>query len=313
MLSYLACVNHSETVAIYECKACHKQLCGECSKHSWTPAGFVENCPDCGELLRENAEAMEAVANTSALPQRGAKEFVRRLPEFLAFSVSSPVLILCGGLAVLTAPLYWAALHQIWITMILVQIAGIAALEAAMYFRMVEFTANGKPLDPIEMWTGLWASLIRYIVAASPIILAIAWFGEQLGSMEVGFLLVVIEPSIIFQATGPAILFVIGIIILPLTTVLAATGNSPLVVLNPSLWLRMLAIFGTTYIAGAVAFYVVLAIELLLWHPILWDLYTWNPVPFVTPVVAMGLMYMGMALRARVLGGLCEPFLDDFD
>lgn len=313
----LACVNHSDVVALFECRECRLHLCADCVHHRWTPRGFVDDCPRCKIPAQEIAGAAAGQRGGKGIPRRGPRAFIERIPDFLVFPVTKSPMMICLGLAIITTPILWAIENNMSGILALIGTILIAALELATYFRFVTETAYGKlevtALDLTDLWDDLIGPLFRYIIACLPMIAAIFWFGHKNGGIFIGLFAMAIDATVIFEDTGPAILYVCGLVLLPLLTVVAAISRSAVAVLNPVVWVQSLRVLGPTYLVAAAAFYLVLLFEVMFWRAMLLDLRMENPIPFLTPVLATALGYLAMALRARILGGLCEPYFHDMD
>ena len=316
MAAHLACANHADRVAVFECRQCHKHVCEDCTDRKWSQKGFTDLCPKCAIPMLELTEAMRAIENAGSAPERGIRGFLVRIPDFLAFPATPAVLMICLGLAIITTPIYWAIGNNMSMFLALIGIVIVKSFELATYFRFVSQTAFGeKPdtLDITDIWDDLIGPLVRYIAACLPIVAAVIWFGDTIGSVTIGALVFMMDQTIIFEFPGPATLYLVGMLLLPLLTVIAAVSRSAFDVLNPAIWLQSLRILGATYAVGALAYYLVLAFEIVFWNSMLLELRLDNPVPFVTPVLVNALTYLSMALRARILGVLCEPYFNEPD
>jgi hypothetical protein len=64
-----------------------------------------------------------------------------------------------------------------------------------------------------------------------------------------------------------------------------------------------------TYVVGVAAFYGVLAFDFLVLRPLLLDLAADFDIPLLTTLTITTVAYLPMALRARILGAMCEPYL----
>jgi hypothetical protein len=262
---------------------------------------------------------MNEVAKTgsNASARRGPQGFVERIPDFLVFPATKSPLLICLGLALIATPTRWAIHNNLSPFMALIGLVIVTGLELSTYFRFVTETAYGKldvaALEVTDIYDDLVGPLVRYLVACLPMVLAIAWFGHNQGSIFVGINAMTIDATVIFSDPGPAVIYSFGLLLLPLLTVVAAVSRSALAVINPRIWVQSLRILGATYLVAAAAFYIVLGFEIVFWQPLLLDLSYEDPIPLVTPVLTTMLSYLAMALRARILGGLCEPYFKDED
>ena len=290
--------------------------CADCARHVWTRQGFVDECPRCRVPMRELSAVVERMRKAAQAPRPGTAQFLARIPEFLAFPGNKSVLWMVVGLALITTPLYWATRNNLAPMFMVVGVAIVKALEASVYFRFVTQTAYGvrdiTPPDVTDLVDDLFGPLFRYLVALLPIIGAAAWWGEEaMGSAVMGLLLFEFNITALLSSTGPAVLFVAGVALLPLTTVVAAISRSAISVLNPAVWVSSLRILGPSYLVAVIAFYAVLAFEYLALVPVALKLNLEHSVPVVTSLFTAITAYLAMALRARILGGLCEPHFSE--
>lgn len=308
------CLRHPETRARFQCPKCGP-VCDRCTEHKWVGGGFVDECLSCRQRVSERANKG---APRVTVADRTAAGFVRRIPEFLQFPANRSVLYMLIGLTLITAPLYWAITNNLVPGLGLLGLIIVKSLEASVYFRFVFKTAYGEseidPPDAESLVDDLFGPLLRYLAALLPIIAAIVLWGQELGSIQVAFILFTMDASLLFDAGGlPAILLCVGVALLPLLTIVAAVSGSVLSVLNPVIWVHAIRILGATYVIGAACFYGILLVETLVWMPLLIDLGTEVDIPIVTTLVTLFLAYLPMALRARFLGGMVEPFLADLE
>ncbi len=314
----LACVNHFERPALFECKGCRNHVCEDCAKHTWVDGGFVDLCPNCGHELSTVAAVAQRQAGEAGMPDPGPASYLARIPNFIEFTINRSVLFMVLGLALITAPLYWAITHSFSMVFAIMGILIIKSLEAMVYFRMVARTSFGEtdisPPDAVHVFDEMFGPMVRYLVALSPIIVGLAWYGsERFNSIWFGLLLFEVSPSDILDYPGPTILVGGGVVLLPLPTIIAAISGSAVAVLNPLMWVNALRVFGMTYLVAAAVYYAVFAFEVLVWIPMLINLRADYSIPVVTTMLTLVLAYLAMALRARVLGGLGEPYFNRFD
>lgn len=316
MVNAIACVNHASRAAVFECRECTTHVCSECAKHTWTRKGFIDECPKCQVEMRSLDAVVEKLEAAASAPPEGVAGFVSRFPEFLAFPINKSVLLMVIGLSVLTVPLYWAAGHNISPILGLMALFFAHALECSMYFRFVSQTAFGirdiRSPDLTDVQEDLFAPLLRYIVALLPILVAAAWWGQQqLNSFVFGILLFSFNIPAVLASKGPAVLFVAGVLILPLTTIVAAISKSAIAVLNPAVWVSSLRVLGPSYLVACAAYYAVMAFEYFALVPVALELNVQHSIPVVTSMATAIVGYLTMSLRARILGGLCEPYYGD--
>jgi hypothetical protein len=113
----------------------------------------------------------------------------------------------------------------------------------------------------------------------------------------------------IMDYAGPASLLLIGLLLWPLLTAIAAMGTF-WDVCNPAVWYQWLRTMGSTYVIGAVFFYVALFFEYVIVGKVLAEVRAEMDIPVITAVVTTTLAYMTLAWRARVVGAMCRPYMD---
>lgn len=246
-----------------------------------------------------SAEA-EIAARRAAKLQREARSFPplgQRMAKVFTYVRAPSVLLVLLGLAILTYFLRWAPM-----------IGGVlaAGLEAAIYFRMVEYTAAGEetlePPDFTDIYDDIIAPFLRYLATLVPLFVAIFWAGlvvVQAISNPLGGA----SRDLIGALEGPGLLLLAWVILWPLLTAVAAMHRSATAVLNPMAWIAGLRVLGADYVLAVLAFYAVLIVEILA-LPFVAQL---GYLPMVTPILLSFLMYLFMAARARILGALLQP------
>lgn len=279
--------------------ACQAVLCERCAEHRWTGKGFTDFCATCKRPL-------EVLENRSV--EAGPRAFLERVPEFLQFPFNRSVMIMLGGLAVITSILYWMGSS---ITSMIAR-----GIEASIYFHMVVESANGKddihPPDFTDLGD-LLGPVRRYFVALLPLLIGFVWLAFSLaGDIFGSFDLAPGGLSVLLDYPGPMLLIVSGVLLLPLMSIIAAVSHSSFDVINPQQWVRALRIVGpASYGVGAVLFYVVWLLDIMLIRPVVLASAASIPIPMLPSVLAMFLIYLPLALRARILGGLIEPYFSD--
>jgi hypothetical protein len=88
-------------------------------------------------------------------------------------------------------------------------------------------------------------------------------------------------------------------------TVIAAIGKSIIATYNPMVWANTLAMLKMRYVVGAAMFYALAFAGGYLLPPLAGLL----AIPFVGALVVALVVNLAMALRACVLGIVCEPYL----
>jgi hypothetical protein len=85
---------------------------------------------------------------------------------------------------------------------------------------------------------------------------------------------------------------------------IAAISRSAIAAYNPILWVRTLSLFGSRSIVGAAVFYALLLVEAYL----VTALAPLRSIPVAGAFVIRLVAVIAMAMRARVLGAVCEPY-----
>ena len=264
----LTCSNHLDRVAVYECTGCDDYLCAACVVAVKASGEPVYQCARCQGLVRALGEASAPGRSpvVEEAPEPGPRAYFARLPALLHYPMQPSVLYALLGLSLFTTVLYWAARNNLSFIIALLALVLAKGLEATIYFHVVHTTAYGderfEPPDFTTLIDDFIAPLFRYLVAASPLVAALLWFGSQAyGSASAGWLAFATHPTAILSFPGPTVLLIAGLVLLPLLTAIAAIGQSAVNVLNPVIWVRSLRIMGSTYAAAAAAYYAVLALE----------------------------------------------------
>jgi hypothetical protein len=250
----------------------------------------------------EGAEAEDAREIRTG---HGVAHFLEELPGAALSIFSQHALLACFGLAVATYAILRVLLDPTSLLLSFIAVVLVAALQLATYFHFIYQTALGEEgVDLGRLLEDLGGAMIRFGLAWSPILFAMAGFGEPtFGSSLFGLVVCLTDPQLIFESTGPATLYVIGILLLPLLTVIAAISHQSIEVLNPWIWIHTLKVLGPTYPVAAAIFYGTYGLERFVWDPMMHKYITFAVVP------ALALTYLPMLLRARILGLLCEPHL----
>lgn len=250
-------------------------------------------------------EAEIAARRAAKLPRdpRSFPPLHRRLGRVVPYLRQPSVLLVLLGLSVLT-----------WLLGFVPLLGGVlvGGLNAAVYFRIVEATAHGEemldPPDFTDVWDDVLAPLVRYVATTLPMLVGLVWAGANLLHATSSPLR---EDGIDLVATlgPPGVLFLAGVVLWPLLTVVAALERSALAVLNPLAWIAALRTVGASYVVAAAAFYAVLALESFVVLPLLLSAAVHVPIPVVMGIALTFALNLFMAARARILGALCEPYV----
>jgi hypothetical protein len=313
MSSSATCSIHPDHPAAFHCPQCATAQCTGCADHRWTGSGFADLCRTCEAPLVPGAQRGRAFG---LAPLPGNLAYLRRLPQFLAFPFRRDTLLILLWVAASICLLRWLR----WVlpghlgTMALVFSLGI---DIAVYVHFITRTGLGKPGLRPEDFDDLQQSVIapagRYLLALLPIVAGVMWYVWDRVWLP-GADLAGTSYAILTQggSFGPVLLIALGLLLLPLLTIIAAMGSARSVI-DPRMWLLAVRGVGPTYPAGMLAFYAVWAVEFLVWLPLLQRAAGAVAIPVVTTVLVTFLSYLPMALRARLLGGVIEPHRAHFE
>lgn len=177
----------------------------------------------------------------------------------------------------------------------------IAGVEVSIFFQIASSSAQGakhlQAPDFLSIFDSVIYPILLVIVAAAPMLLAGYWATSQLFQ---GF------PD--GWPHGPLALFLAGVALFPLLLTIAAMDRSVERVLNPAVWVESLRAFGTSYLVAAAGFYVLWLVEVFVFARAATQIES-APM-FGASVPALIVFYIPRILRYRLLGALCEPFLN---
>lgn len=230
-----------------------------------------------------------------------------------SYLLQRDTLLVLAGLAAVTAALRFLAGNAWGLSGIVVRVMA-AGLEASYYFHIiVHFAGGGEHLDPPDFHSihdDMIEPLRRYVLTLVPILAALVWYGMKLADdWTAGIAEFLAKPHSIFDYRGPGTLFAVGLALWPLMTAIAAIGRSVIAAYNPVLWVKTLRLFGMRYVVGAAVFYALLIAESYV-MPALGHVLT---VPVLGGFTLQLVTIFLMALRACVLGAVCEPYFQQFD
>ncbi len=249
------------------------------------PVRVHQGCDGMVVDLGGMTEAAAAAARGIVIP------LWRRLPEVGAYIARPTILVSLLGLAIARWFLGYVPMIGGWIAL---------ALEAGVYFRIIETSAHGDPdLTPPDA-TDIIGPLARYLAAVAPIVGAFVWAGVSL--MRGGAV------RSLADLHGPLILLGVGLLFLPLLLAIAALSRSLLAMYDPRVWVRTLRRFGADYALAVVLFYALLLGEQVTGFFVALAIIQ-SPVPVLPVILGYALLYVPMALRGRLLGALCEPYM----
>jgi len=286
-----SCPRHPEVEARYHCPRCGQDACEACIKKMSSGVNPVRVHLGCDGMVVDlggMTDAAAAAARGIVIP------LWRRLPEVGAYIARPAILASLVGLAIARWFLGFVPMIGGWIAL---------ALEAGVYFRIIETSAHGDPdLTPPDFTdiNDAIAPLFRYLAAVAPIVGAFIWAGVSLlGGSSVRSLT---------DLQGPLILLVVGVLFLPLLLAVAALTRSVVAMYDPRVWVRTLRRFGADYLLAVVLFYALLLGEQVTGFFVALAIIQ-SPIPVLPVILGQALLYVPMALRGRLLGALCEPYM----
>jgi hypothetical protein len=308
------CSEHPDAIALAACTACGRRLCSGCVELALE--GNAAHCAHC-HAIAEPLPTIARPARTSTTPVARTIPVAAvvvaggtvALPDpswsgkIMSYMLARETLLVLAGLAAVTALLRWSGNTITW--------AMAAGLEASYFFHIVVDSAGGGKQLELPDFSSVYDDMIeplrRYALTLVPIAAAIIWYGVKLEhDWSAGVAAIAAHPHSILHYPGPAALLVAGLALWPLMTAIAAIGRSVLAAYNPVVWFQSLRLFGMRYIAGAIVFYALLVGEAYA-VPALAPLLS---IPIAGAFAIQSVSILAMALRARVLGAVCEPYFE---
>ena len=285
------CVEHPEIDAAYYCEYCRLSRCTSCMTH--VPERGHTVCQRCGNVALPYVEP-HAVTT--------AGEYLAELPQSLLFFARKDVLILLIGTALVVWPI--SAMASMPANMYgFIGRAIQFGLESALLLHLIRQVARDvsdiNAPDFTNIFDDIFIPTWRYVFACLPMIAAIMWtawiaFGGIFGIGKV-------DSFDVMEFAKPAALFVAGFLIWPVTSLLAAMSASVLSVLNPLEWAKAIRSVGTPLLVGAPIFYGFVIFEYLVLYQVAGALLA---IPVIGRFFGLLVVYMGLAVRARILGGM---------
>lgn len=309
-----ACTEHPRGEARATCTGCNRLLCGECV--ALPLDGNDERCVHCTAVTTPIARApVEAPQRLPAATVVGSGAVTFHDED--ASPVTKVVRYLFARETV------WTLVALTVFTTILRGLAGdplgmmtggllgliLTGIEISYYFRVLTSVARGetefRTPDFSSLGDDVFDPLIRYVATFVPMVIAVLWLGAvTTGHRLDGLELMVERPHAIFAHAGPGLLFGAWLALWPLMTVIAAIGRSIIATYNPWIWVRTLAMLKLRYVVGASIFYALVLAEAYLIPSLAGIL----AIPYLGVLAIALLSSFAMALRACVLGIVCEPY-----
>jgi hypothetical protein len=288
------CVTHRESDATFFCVECGLPWCDRCVEHRWEKTLYRDRCRRCGAVV-DNFVGSKKID--------GVGDYLDEIRDVVRLPFRHGVLFTLIGLAIITAPLNWAIGNNISGILAGLGATIVFGLEASIYFNILRQVAYGAdeihPPDFTDFISDIIAPLRNYLMALVPIIAALVWAAIAVHDDIFAFFFM--DRKDITEAVGPTVLLAIGILLLPLLTIMAAMSASALSVLNPVGWVKGLRVVGAKYVPGALLFYALLCLETFVLVPMALKL---TVIPVAGSLVGSLVLYCTMAIRAGVLGTL---------
>jgi hypothetical protein len=314
------CTAHPGAPARAECTSCKRFLCTSCV--GLALEGDDEHCSFCNAVATRLPPATSAPAHepawdphvvgaphvapqipTAAVLPAGAASLPDPSPtaRLLSYVFSGSTLLVLFGLALVTVVLQWCGFLG-WVIA--------AGLLCSYYFHIVVDCGRGNEhLEAPEFsdaFDSLLGPLLRYIAVLVPLVSAMCWYGVvRARDWKTGVSTIVISPHEILRYPGPALAFLLALALWPLMTAIAAISGSAFTAYNPVTWFKSLRLFGMRYVAGAFVFYALLVAE----SYVLPELTGLRSIPYAGVLVLQMIAIIALAMRACVLGLVCEPYL----
>jgi hypothetical protein len=305
------CPEHPAQEARFECLSCKRHACPLCARRVAAGDGRTYCCVRCGAVMQALAGvSARAIGTLAAEAQKNEPIFARllRAPEYLT---KKSVLIILGCTALATTIIRFLSGKSPG--MIGFGVGSVASgIEAALFFRMLETTADGEDelvlRETIASRGEIIHSLLVYLAAAGPIVLAFCWYAWSFPlGFTIGLLVALIEPRLVLHQHGPAELLLFGVAVWPLLLIGGALGKSIVEIYKPANWVKTIRVMKIDYLWAALAFYVIVFAQSFLVMPI--AIKVGLKIPYLGPVVGTFFSTCVMALEARVLGLACRPYV----
>ncbi len=227
-----------------------------------------------------------------------AQAYLEEIPACLTFPVRKDVFILLAG----TAFVVWPISAMVSMPGNFYGFIGVIiqfGLEASLLLHLIRQVAHDtdeiQSPDFTTIIDDLGYPLLKYTFACLPMIIALMWAA----SVALGDWLSIdaISSKEALHAQGPGLLWLLGFLLLPITSLLAALSGSA----NPLEWYRTIRSIGSPLWVGAPAFYGYILIGFLVILPLADKLHA---IPIIGRLFALLITYMALAIRARLLGSL---------
>ncbi len=310
----IVCPRHADAAATFECPDCRAFACGRCAKTLVVRNKPIAQCPGCGGMLR----AMVVTSGASRAARDARQHQVREvslvgwLTDAARYVTRPSVLIAMVGLAVVAGICLWVSDRTIALYGAFMVLLA-RALEATTYFHVVERSAFGDDeLAPPEydvFWDSVLTPVLRYLVASLPLLAGLVWYAVASDTGTRAPLLLAADPWQLFDHRGPAVVVCAGLLLWPLTTLVAAITRSLTSTLHPLVWIDTVRAMGRDYALATVGFLAILAIETMVWMPFVMEFAARVPSTFLAAILVAFLGYLPMVMRARLLGTAVEPHI----
>jgi hypothetical protein len=311
------CSEHPRNEPRAACTGCNRLLCAECVAVPLDSND--EHCVHCNAVttpikrapvavappatMRASLPAAAVVGTGAVVLDKGSSPVTR----VLSFLFGRETLLTLFALTIFTTILRAIADSALGLSGVALALLA-SGLEIAYYFRVLTSVAWGetefRTPDVSNLVEDVFDPMIRYVATLVPMIIAVFWLGEiTTGHWLHGLVLIALQPDAIFHYSGPGLLFGAWLALWPLMTVIAAIGQSIISTYNPWTWVTTLALLKMRYVVGAMMFYALLLAESYMIAPLAGLL----AIPYVGVVAIALVLNLSMALRACVLGVVCEP------
>jgi hypothetical protein len=310
------CTEHPRSDARATCTGCSRLLCAECV--ALPLDSNDERCVHCNAVTTPVARAPVAVVAPASVPAAtvvgaGGVTFLEHdaspVTKVVRYLFARETVWTLAALTVLTTILRGLAGDALamWSGGLVGLI--VTGIEISYYFRVLTSVARGetefRTPDFSSLHEDVVDPLIRYVATLVPLVIAVLWLGAVTTGHRLDGVDVMIErPHAIFDHAGPGLLFGAWLALWPLMTVIAAIGRSIVATYNPWIWIKTLAMLRLRYVIGASIFYALVLAEAYAIPP----LASLLAIPYAGVLAIALLLSFAMALRACVLGIVCEPY-----
>lgn len=275
----IRCGAHPAVIAAWQCSDCSQALCEDCAAADRVGRMPIVRCAICGGLTEE-LRSYRDVAPYWRMPLIAAQAIAR--PEGLLQLLALGLLFSVLDFALLLAPILQGGFLIGYLLLV------------------VRHVADGKetlPQPDLEHVGGAAGSVLRFMVAS-----LILWLPllSYLTANELA-LDVLNEASTARSDPIAVAIFVVVLVLLPVTVMVAAIGDSLVTMLHPGTLWSVLRVLGRDYLGATLVWFGVLAVQ----YPVSWLLDATLgrvPIPVLVTAVDWAIWLAVPVMSSSVLG-----------